>query len=565
MNENATVRGNTKALFLMAGVLASCSGESGSSDIDQAPIGDVVNGGHADSFEAGPEDLPGDMQTDKDLDTGENTDSGISEATDATPVEVPDDTPVEIHTPPPRPRITVNAIPDTMNGKVPFSQDGGDPQSFRIRVPTGGFTVDIYWRPDEPWDGDVWIDSSAIIHLPGQDVAAGWDLTDWLDCDANPDPFGWPEEAALHTRCLIPEDTIQPSGMLVFGARFADATGGPGERDQITVESSVLPEHLDPFTATDPWLVVLSRDLSAPELVHDVGGTYDVIPGYLPEGNGVPDLDEALTILGLLSDNQAFSAAARTIFIQETRKYANLIFGLDEDGGPTDWGIDLHLWFEGDPGAPDPSTWEPDGDFSMIAVGGDPNESGIKGNIVGMAAIDWNNQQVEDNAKYNRGVFVTAIVRQILKNELGALVVKEISPLDGTPLGMYPGDEEFLNPDFDPASAEDPLLTTRFTLYDTIMRFATMAIASTLCHEMGHSLGLVPLGPPPTGLFGGMNGLSFTEGDPGSSHVDTTGLNVMQTGKVTSYLEALGGMPRFNPMNTAYLRRRLVVGEGSPL
>ena len=34
----------------------------------------------------------------------------------------------------------------------------------------------------------------------------------------------------------------------------------------------------------------------------------------------------------------------------------------------------------------------------------------------------------------------------------------------------------------------------------------------------------------------------------------------MQTGRVTNWMEALNQSPRFNALNLAYLRRRLVVG-----
>lgn len=476
---------------------------------------------------------------------------------------IPLDLPAEDITipPPPRPRITVNGIDDTMNGKEPFVQDDGPGQAFRIRVPTGGFTVDVYQRPGEPWDGPVRIEASSPMHLADQDVPVGSDLVPWLACTSDPDPLLGPTDDDLHTRCRLPADALAPVGELQLVGRFEGEEAGPGPEDTITMKVVSLPPHLDPFAATDTWLVVLSRDLFAPELVPVADGTYDIVPGYVPEGNGLPDLDEALIILGLLSDNAEFSNAARDLFVKRFRSYANTMFGLDPTGQPTEHGVNLALVFEGDPDAPAQDAWSPDDGFSMIAVGSDPNDAGIANHIVGMAAIDWNNQKVENNAQYNRGVFVTSIVRQVLNNALGALVVQEISPLDGTPLGLYPGDELFLDPGFDPNTVEDDRLALRFTLYDTIMNFATLAVAATLCHEVGHSLGLVPSGPPPKGLFAGMSGLSFTESDPGSAHIDTPGLNVMQTGKVTSYLEVFDGLPRFNALNLAYLRRQLVVGE----
>jgi hypothetical protein len=45
------------------------------------------------------------------------------------------------------------------------------------------------------------------------------------------------------------------------------------------------------------------------------------------------------------------------------------------------------------------------------------------------------------------------------------------------------------------------------------------------------------------------------------AHIDTAGLNVMQTGGNLNITEALAGeLPRFEPLSWAYLRRMLVVG-----
>jgi hypothetical protein len=463
--------------------------------------------------------------------------------------------------PPPRPRVTVGAIPDSMNGKEPCVQEGAVPLPFRLRVPTGGFTVEAYLRPGDAWTGHVRIVASVPVMAGGGTVEPGEDLVPHLACGHEPDPAGWADdEALLHTRCALPASAIAPAEGVTFTASLADDLGATGEHDAITVDVASLPPHLDPFPATDVWVVVLTRDLFANEVVAGPDGTYEVTSTYLPQGDGEPDLDQALRCLGLLSDNEAFSAAVRQEFLDRVRETSYAIYGLDAAGGPLPGGVDLRMHFEGDAGAPDWTAWTAGSTFSRIALGGDPDPAGIAAKYVGMAAIDPNNQGREDDAKYNRGVFVTSIVRQALGHPFGAQILKEISPLDGTPLGMYPGDEDLLDPSFDPASSGDDRLVTRATILDFILEFAPMAVASTLCHEMGHSLGLVPNGPPPEGLFGGMPGLSFSTGDPGSWHVDTPGLNVMQTGKVTNWLEALGAVPRFEPLSMAYLRRQLVVG-----
>ncbi|MBM4396306.1 MAG: hypothetical protein FJ087_11505 [Deltaproteobacteria bacterium] len=465
---------------------------------------------------------------------------------------------------PPKPRVTVASLPDTMNGKVPYTQHDGPPQAFRLRLPTGGFTVEAYLTDAAaPWDGEPTFSFSVPLRTAGGDVVpAGDDARPALDCDREPDPLVIAGEELLHTRCRVPDGAIDPAPGVTVTARFTGADGAAGEEDSLAFDVAALPAHLDPFPAVDPWVVMLSRDLFEHEAVARPDGTYDVTSADVPAGNGEPDLDEALRALGLLSQNGEFSAAARAMFLDRVREKSYAIYGLDATGAPLPRGVRVSIAFEGDPGAPDPAAWTPLSPFSRIALGGDPDDP--ESGYVGMAEIDPNNQGREDDARPGRGVFVTSIVRQALRNPLGAQILKEISPVDGTPLGEYPGDEAFLDPAFDASSGGDERLANRQLIFGVIMDFATLAVAATLCHEMGHSLGLVANGPPPEGQFGGMPGLSLALSDPGDWHIDTPGLNVMQTGKVTSYLEALGAEVRFEPLGLAYLRRQIVTGSPSP-
>ena len=98
-------------------------------------------------------------------------------------------------------------------------------------------------------------------------------------------------------------------------------------------------------------------------------------------------------------------------------------------------------------------------------------------------------------------------------------------------------------------------------MYDLAVQLGGLALASILCHEIGHSLGLVPSGVPPRGLFAEVDDLPFTVTNATNAHIDTVGLNIMQTGSNTNWLEVFGQSPVFNPLNWAYLRRQLVIGE----
>jgi hypothetical protein len=125
-------------------------------------------------------------------------------------------------------------------------------------------------------------------------------------------------------------------------------------------------------------------------------------------------------------------------------------------------------------------------------------------------------------------------------------------------------DANAMDPDYDPVPTDDAVLVERHALYTLVLDLFGRAIAATLAHEIGHSLGLVPPGPPPRGLFAEMPGLSLTVGDIADWHIDTPGLNIMQTGAVTNWVEAVGQTMRFNPLCLAYLRRRLVVDPLAP-
>ena len=325
-----------------------------------------------------------------------------------------------------------------------------------------------------------------------------------------------------------------------------------------------MPERLDPFVTPDVWLVVLDRDIFDLQVTAQEGGTFLVTSAYEPAGNGVPDLDEALMAIGLMSSSDAQAASrARGALLSVIRDQTRQIFGLDASGQRDEESVPLTLFFQGDAGAP--LLTEYDGkSFSMIALGGDGTPDEQLTGLVGRALVDPNNQDQENNTTYGLGVYPSAIIRQVLELPLGALALAPMMPDIGTPMGDHPQDERVMNPSFEPDGADTGGAVERYQLYRLVIDLLGQALAATLVHEIGHSLGLVPPGPPPYGLFAQMPGLSITDHDIEGWHIDTPGLNVMQTGAVTNWLEAVGQPMGFNPLNLAYLRRRLVVGATEP-
>jgi hypothetical protein len=371
-------------------------------------------------------------------------------------------------------------------------------------------------------------------------------------------PASFVAAGAPERRRLRLTEAALPDGSTVSCSATVAGPGGTGT-SALTFLAGTLPPALDPFPEPDTWLVLLSRDLFRLEVSPQPDGTRRLSSAYLPRGNGEVDLDEPLYELGLLSRRAPESARlVKARLLAELRRKAHDIFGLGADGQPGPDGVPLRLWFEGDPGAPAVADY-PGGRFSMIALGGDGTPEEQAENLVGRADLDWNNRLKNDNSVYGRGVYATGIVRQALASPLSLLLLGGILPGRGTPIGEGPDDARLLAPDFDPAAAS-PDLRARHQVYSTVLRLLSSALAATLCHEIGHSIGLVPSGPPPLGLFAELPGLDFTVKDSTGPHLDTPGLNVEQSGATTNWMDALTEEPRFNELSLAYLRRRLVVG-----
>ena len=456
--------------------------------------------------------------------------------------------------PPPGPPallLTVVEAPAVMNGSLPAVFDSGTEAPFVLHVNREDFTLDAMLTPGS---GPAWWDTLAVacdldlmtpdgLPLPA-DTLFGVDVLE---------EGGGGAWRRLHVTAANPA----PHNMAITCQATLEGPGGEAS-SALTFVTEDLPPHLDPFVEPDVWLVVLSRDIFEIHAEPKDSGGWWVWSDHVPAGDGVLDFDEAFMLMGLFSpDAPAAMATVKSWLLAVIRQHAHDIFGLDDAGAPTAEGVPLQLYFEGDAGAPPADVW--DGSFSRIALGGDGTPEDQENNIVGRATVDWNNQGHEDDAEYGLGVYPSGIVRQVLGNPLGALLLEQLMPMTGDPIGTLPIDEVILAPDFDPETYADLDAVDRYTILRFAVEMGGLAVASTLCHEMGHSLGLVPYGLPPDGLFAGLPGLTFLDNDVPSAHVDTPGLNVMQTGAVTNWVEALEDDPRFNAVNMAYLRRRLIV------
>jgi hypothetical protein len=454
---------------------------------------------------------------------------------------IQDDVPVLA--PQPKLLLTLNELPRALNGSEPYSWEEAEDVAFRPRANAHNMTIDLLL---EPGSGTV-----------------DWSLTELQCGELDLDPQALDVRSDVHARLLF-------SGQEPFehpGERTCTATvTGPGGADteSLVVETAQMPQNLDPFVSPDVWLVTLDRDLFELQVTPNEDGAYEVVSLYEPAGNGVADLDEALVAIGLMSETHPLVASqARSALIAAVREETRLIFGLDASGQMDEESVPVTVFFQGDAGAPLMDTYDSKS-FSMMALGGDGTPEEQPTGLVGRALVDPNNQSHENNTTYGLGVYPSAIVRQVLGQPIGALALAPMMPTVGVPMGEHPGDDLAMDPSFEPSPGDPQDVVERHQLYRLVIDLLGQAIAATLAHEMGHSLGLVPPGPPPMGLFADMPALSLTDYDIHGWHIDTPGLNIMQTGAVTSWFEAVGQEMRFNALNIAYLRRRLVVGAMDP-
>ncbi|MBM4387955.1 MAG: hypothetical protein FJ088_09485, partial [Deltaproteobacteria bacterium] len=432
--------------------------------------------------------------------------------------------------------ITVNKIPEEMNCSGKYVDNNGVEQTCRLLLPLSGFSVDVITADKNP----DWSALEISFDAPLGDSYAAFDDVSFLFDEGE--------------------------GRFTF---FVDGEFAFGESEKVTVIAKnsgfvrefgfstghFVPEN-DPFPQTDEWLVVFSRDVEEINVWKE-GDGYKIVTEST--ANGIPDFYEVLLIIGLFEQGSEYEETIKERFMENFKSELREMFYLNADGSQNSESVDIRILFEGEEGSPAPEDYD-SGKFSMIAVGSDA-PPGTK--YFGMAQIDWHNQKKNNDAKKGYGVFVTNMVRTVAEHPAGALVFGEINSLDGTPFGGYHEDGVFIENLLDDPSGYEVELTDkgllRYEIYKLLMKYVTLGIAAVCVHEMGHSLGLVPPGAPPDGLFAGLNNLDFIESVVDSNHIDTKGLNIMQTGESFDYLSVLNDKPKFNPLNIAYLRKRLIV------
>lgn len=483
--------------------------------------------------------------------------------------------------PPARLQLTLNEIPDYLNGSIPFDSDNGTPdpgddyqEAFHLLVPDAGFTVDLTLLGD--------IDPSSIVLTADRDIGAGaipagTNIADKIDFQRDER-----DRVVRGVWSVIDADRF-PSGMISL-----TATAAPDHSQAISFEVTPLTPDIDPFDRPMVWLFRFDMDL------------YTVVPNPETSGvsatlgaDGLPDFAQELAAIGAQGSESAPGADAVTgrgvvganaiyerwviaEIIGETRRY----FGMAPDGTPTD-GIAMDIYANGDAGAPDPNRFDTNGTFSMMRFGGS------LANNFGRSRFSVHNELRVDDTSADLGVGSTRIIDPLISipviNDQFFVIHPDAS--HGVRVGEHPMDATVLSDDFDRwAHGNDPVANQRFDDLALIARQLGIAIAAVTAHEIGHAMGLVPNGPPPFGFFGGRSDVSFISPDnTNSHHVDFPFLNLMQSGGnpiaiINSALDAIETPPEFNladmvrtlavenrlsPYSRAYFKRALTYSSFS--
>jgi len=394
-----------------------------------------------------------------------------------------------------------------------------------------------------------------------------------------------------HWRWLVDEEhELHPAPSVELAACATDVCGQKAAPAGLEVEIVEKTPMLDPFDLEDPWLLVYKRDDYSISL--ETGEDGEAWVSSQPESNGVYDFLEDLRTVGLGSpvplpafsemtcgDHTGGSECLARTLLELVRENSYVNYGCEPDGTKGIESVNVKFYIEGEPGAPDQAEFdyqflqgeEEAKAFSMIGFGG----GDLSKSLVGLSeTCDERNIQNENNAKMGYGCLTSSLVRyfwELLYSDdnvyaLASLALADILPaMGGTAIGEMEGDHLVI--DFSiPADELSPLSQERRMKVETILELLALGLGALTAHEMGHSLGLVPYGAPPSGLFGAEKKADFIENPDGSvgHHIDTEGLNLMQAGPGSGNVSTLDPAYLtstffFNELNWAYLQGRIVL------
>lgn len=448
--------------------------------------------------------------------------------------------------------LTINQIPSYINGSVPIPLDDGSTYEFAHQVPNNRFDVDIDVLDTEDNSLNV-----ASIKLEAVHSSGTIDLTHLV----NPTQL---EGGMIHAE--VREADALPLGEITLRVTAEDANGTTHQRE-LVVETVELTPDLDPFARPSDWLFRDDQDFFTTTRVPAAGNRYQFASEATP--NGEADFLEEMRLMGALGSDESLNELFLTRIRQAIRKEVYRYFGIAPDGAAFD-GIDMKIFWVGEPGAPDPQTFDEAGTFHMMRLGG------VFEGFLGFSTYSAHNQERADDSLPTLGVASAGVLGALTNTPTITDAFLPVHLENGQPLGQNPHDALVLAPDFDPDAEHPEDVLQRYRALESVAQNIAYGLAPVIAHEMGHAMGLMPDGLPPVGFFGNSPEVAFVGNRTNVHHADLPGLNLMQAGGDTIALigelesvierenitlielaKILSLETRLSPLSRAYLQRKL--------
>lgn len=450
--------------------------------------------------------------------------------------------------------LTVNDIPTLLNGSLPAQLDDGILQPFHLQVPHDGFHINVALLedPKDPID-PLTLSLGAVVE------GVRIDLSDSIEWEApEHTPYG-------RGRVVVGPANPMPFGLATLEFK-AQTQSGASVEQLLTVETTPLAGR-DPFDRPMVWLFRDDTDFFTISRTKIAGSRYSINATDAPDT--LSDFHEELRQTGILGEDEALNQVILGWIRHGIRKEVYRFFGIGPDGLAHD-NIAMKIVWTGEEDAPDPSTFDPAKEFSMMRLGG------VFNGFLGYSKYSAHNQERVDDSTRDLGV-ASAGVLSALTSTIGVSdAFKTVNPDVGIVLGQHPSDSRVLDPEFDrwgDVAAED---LQRYEDLRFVVQSIALALAPVIAHEMGHAMGLMPDGLPPQGFFGNRPDVHFVGPRTNSHHTDLPGLNLMQAGGDTlALLQELDSVierkpmslieiatllsleTQLSPLSRAYLQRRL--------
>lgn len=201
------------------------------------------------------------------------------------------------------------------------------------------------------------------------------------------------------------------------------------------------------------------------------------------------------------------------------------------------------------------------GEVTRVCIGGEDPSGGVTIGAILTDPKNSNRTSVECATLPPTGIFPRELLILAGDPNFQAIFDALRPATGGIPAGEHPLDATVADPGFDPATAT-PAEQARWAQLTVAVRAFADVLGSIVAHETGHALGLVPVGAPGGGLFGGSTGpeLNHAVTPQGVSPSENFLMNAGNT-FTFARLAGLAGnpLPYFRPIDYAYLRDRLVI------